>query len=74
MDDFTRQCLLQNRADFQAGRLSKDKYMNSLLSIFTDKNGGYINDKEYVVYPDFSHKVPYSAKVKTPLKGVVFKL
>jgi hypothetical protein len=52
MDDFTRQCLIQNRADFQAGRISNDKYMNSLLSIFTDKNGGYINDNEYVVYPD----------------------
>ena len=52
MDDFTRQCLFQNRADFQAGRLSNDKYMNSLLSIFKHKAGGYINDKEYVVYPD----------------------
>jgi hypothetical protein len=57
MDDFTLQCLLQNRADFNAGRLSNDKYMNSLLSIFTNKAGGYINDQEYLVYPDCSNKV-----------------
>jgi hypothetical protein len=57
MDDFTRQCLFQNLADFKAGRLSKDNYMNSLLSIFTNKAGGYINDQEYLVYPDCSNKV-----------------
>jgi hypothetical protein len=57
MDDFTRQCLLQNRADFNAGRISNDQYMNSLLSIFTNKAGGYINDQEYVVYPDCHTKV-----------------
>jgi hypothetical protein len=52
MDDFTLQCLLQNKADFEAGRISKDTYINSLLSIFNYGKGGYINDKEYVVYPD----------------------
>jgi hypothetical protein len=57
MDDFTRQCLFQNLADFKAGRLSNDKYMNSLLSIFTNKAGGYINDQEYIVYPDYRTKV-----------------
>jgi hypothetical protein len=57
MDDFTRQCLFQNLADFQAGRLSKDKYINCLISIFTNKAGGYINDREYLVYPDCSHNV-----------------
>ncbi len=52
MDDFTRQCLFQNLADYNAGRISNDKYMNTLLSLFRHKAGGYINDQEYVLYPD----------------------
>ncbi len=52
MDDFTRQCLFQNLADAKAGRISNDQYMNSLITIFKNKDGGYINDQEYVVYPD----------------------
>lgn len=49
MDDFTRQCLFQNLADAKAGRISNDQYMNSLVSIFKNKDGGYINDQEYTM-------------------------
>lgn len=52
MDDFTIQCLHQNLADFNAGRISNDTYMNTLLSLFKYKSGGYINDDEYSVYPN----------------------
>ena len=52
MDDFSRQCLLQNLADYNAGRISNDTYMNTLLSLFRYKAGGYINNEEYVLYPD----------------------
>jgi hypothetical protein len=52
MDEFTVQCLHQNLADFKAGRISSDRYMNTLLSLFTHKSGGYINDKEFRIYPD----------------------
>lgn len=54
MDDFTIQCLHQNLADFNAGRISNDTYMNTLLSLFKYKSGGYINDDEYIVYPNTS--------------------
>jgi hypothetical protein len=56
MDEFTTQCLLQNNADFKAGRISKDAYMNALMSIYNYKSGGYINGKDYIVYPNCSPK------------------
>lgn len=52
MDDFTLQCLYQNKADFEAGRITNTTYINTLLSLFKYKNGGYINSEEYLVYPD----------------------
>ena len=56
MDEFTKQCLLQNNTDFKAGRISKDTYMNSLMSIYDHRSGGYINGKEYIVYPNCGPK------------------
>ena len=60
MDEFTLQCLYQNKADFEAGRITNDTYINTLLSLFKHKNGGYINGEEYVVYPNIrpTHEGP----------------
>jgi hypothetical protein len=52
MDDFTLQCLYQNKADFEANRISKDTYINTLLSLFKHKSSGYINSEEYILYPN----------------------
>ena len=52
MDDFTIQCLKQNLTDFNSGRITKHTYINTLLSLFKYKSGGYINNDDYVVYPD----------------------
>ena len=43
MDEFTRQCFIQNQIDFKAGRISSKTYAMSLVSIAKNKSGGYIN-------------------------------
>jgi len=42
MDDFTRQCLIQINADNKAGRITKEQFTTSVLSILKHVNGGYI--------------------------------
>jgi hypothetical protein len=51
MDEFTLQCLYQNKADFNAGRISVDTYNKTLLSLIKYQSSGYINNNEYIVYP-----------------------
>ncbi len=61
MDDFTIQCLHQNLADFNAGRISNHTYINTLLSVFKYKSSGYINNEEYTVYPNVRPPVSHDS-------------